>query len=140
MAARCAQVHSGSGGSSMADLLDGPLHEEGGGAGPLLDLPRNQSSPNLAAASLPTSSAAFDPFGELSSGGLSGSLSSQNLRAGTGRPVNAAATRGGPAGFSGSAISGSQNLLGDLSIYLDVPTRLVGFLNWYRYRTAEPRF
>jgi hypothetical protein len=101
----------------MADLLDGPLHE----AGPLLDLPRNQSSPNLAAAaSLPATSAAFDPFGELSSGGLSGSLSSQNLRAGTGRPMNAAATRGGPAGFSGTATSGSQNLLGDLLIYLDI--------------------
>jgi hypothetical protein len=124
----------------MADLLDGPLHEEGGGAGPLLDLPRNQSSPNLAAASLPASSAAFDPFGELSSGGLSGSLSSQNLRAGTGRPINAAAPRGGPAGFSGTATSGSQNLLGELLIYLDVGTRLVGFLNCYRYRTAEPRF
>jgi hypothetical protein len=94
---------------SLADLLDGPP----------LEMPRNASSPNLVATPLqpaapppPTKSAAapFDPFADLG-GGLTGSLSSQNLR-GPSLPMNATAGRSGSGTLAGTPAVGSQNLLG----------------------------
>ena len=102
--------------NNMADLLDGPL----------LDMPRNLSTPNLVSAPLQPAATAlppttpgntFDPFA-----GLSGSLSSQNLRAtpSGGLPMNATASRSGSGTFArGAASVNSQNLIGILHILGD---------------------